>query len=189
MKKPLHDSTAFTSPIGTDGREACPNCWTAVCTRPRSEKKLAAELARQGVEVYVPSQMQMHTWSDRRKLVETIVIPMTVFVRVADSALASIRRNPLVLQFVAYPGKREPARIPDEQIRQLRYVLGQSDIPVTFNPGLITSQDKVRVARGQFMGLCGKVTEARDGSVDIMVEIDCLGGARLTISRNDLETV
>ena len=39
--------------------------WYAVQTRPRHEKKVAAELARKGIENYVPLLGQIHRWSAR----------------------------------------------------------------------------------------------------------------------------
>ncbi len=48
----------------TGDREACSKFWIAAYTRPRSERKAAQELAKLGIETYVPVQKQMRLWSD-----------------------------------------------------------------------------------------------------------------------------
>lgn len=57
-----------TTPVNVaDGREARSKFWIAAYTRPKSEKKAAVELAKSGIEIYVPIQTQIREWSDRRK--------------------------------------------------------------------------------------------------------------------------
>ena len=83
---------------GTDDREACPKFWIALYTRPRSEKKVRAYLDSIGVENYLPVQNQLRQWSDRKKMVEVVVIPMIIFVRTESQNLSNLLRNPLIIK-------------------------------------------------------------------------------------------
>ena len=142
------------SPVyGTDGREACPKFWIALYTRPRSEKKVKQILDKIGIETYLPMQNQMRQWSDRKKLVDVVVIPMTIFVNISKEKLPLINNHPLILRPFTFPGSKDIAKIPVNQIELLKFILGQSDYPVYFDTSAFQANDKVRVLRGPLMGL------------------------------------
>ena len=54
--------------------------WYAIYTKPRNEKKVAENLAAIGIESYCPIVTTLKQWSDRKKMVETPLIPSYVFV-------------------------------------------------------------------------------------------------------------
>ena len=64
----------------TTAREAHPKRWIAVLVQMCMEKKVGERLTKLGVENYVPTQTEIRQWSDRKKKVERVVIPMVVFV-------------------------------------------------------------------------------------------------------------
>lgn len=178
------------SPVnGTDDREAHSKFWIAAYTRPRGEKKACKELQHLGLEVYLPTQRQMRQWSDRKKLVDTIVIPMIVFLHVTEEDVSSISRHPLILRMLSFPGGKCPAKIPLEQIKKLKYILGQSDVPVGYDSNIIKVNDNVRVSRGKLMGLCGEVISCSNSMCELIIQIDLLGGARLAIPKTDIEVI
>ena len=98
------ESRDVSSVNGTDDREARPKSWIALYTRPRSEKKVRAYLDSIGVENYLPVQHQIRQWSDRKKLVEVVVIPMVIFVLIDKSEISSIISNPLIIKPLSLPG-------------------------------------------------------------------------------------
>lgn len=163
--------------------------WIAAYTRPRSEKKAAKELYALGVEVYLPIQTQMRRWSDRKKKVEVVVIPMVIFAKVNNETLDKVKQHPLILNPISFPGKKEPAPIPNVQIEQLKFILGQSDIPVDYDPNIVKVNDSVRVTRGKLMGLCGEVKSCSDSLYELIVQIDLLGGAKLIIPKTDVDVI
>lgn len=132
----------------TVDREARPKFWFAAYTRPKSEKKAALELAKSGMETYNPVQTIMRQWSDRKKKVEVVVIPMVIFIRCALEDVSAITRHPLVLKLLSMPGRKTPAHIPDDQIAKLKFILNESDVPVSFEPVTFKELDKVKVIRG-----------------------------------------
>lgn len=175
----------------TDEGDARPGFWVAVKTKTRCEKKAAEGIDQAGFKTYVPLQTQMRQWSDRKKRVEVVIIPGTIFVRADETGLTDILRNPYVLAILKYPGQRQTARIPDKQINQLRFMLNASDTPVTFEPSgpsaAFRSGTPVRVRRGNLRGLTGQVERTSDGRASLRITLDLLGGARVEISPADLE--
>lgn len=178
----------FLSPAnGTDDREACKKNWVAAYTRPRSEKKIVEELSKTGIEVYLPTQKQIRQWSDRKKPIEVVVIPLIIFAYLSIDELLTLKKHPLVSKILSRPGEKDAAVIPIDEINKLKFILGQSDIPVSFDAGVFVAKNTVRVTRGPLMGLHGEVMECADGSSELVVSIDFLGGARLKIQKSELE--
>ena len=66
---------------GTNDREAHPKRWIAVLVQVNCEKKAATRLGKIGYETYIPTQQEVHQWSDRKKKVDRLIMPMVVFVR------------------------------------------------------------------------------------------------------------
>lgn len=163
--------------------------WIAAYTRPRSEKKAAKELSNMGVNVYLPTQIQVRNWSDRKKKIEVAIIPMVLFACVSEENIDIIRRNNLIIKLLTYPGAREVAHIPPEQIEKLKYILGQSDVPVDYDPNIVKVNDCVRITRGKLIGLCGEVKSCSDSLCELIIQIDLLGGAKLRIPKTDIEVI
>lgn len=170
----------------TDDREAHEKFWVAAYTRPRCEKKAVAEIKKLGIETYLPTQVQIRQWSDRKKKIETAIIPMVAFFYVDKTEISFIRNHALIIRIISQPGETAYARIPDIQIEKLKFVLGQSDVPVSFVPDLKV-EDNVRIVRGNLIGLTGKVIQSEYGETDIIVGIDFLGGCKLRINRLNIE--
>src|SRR5580700_10548458 len=80
--------------------------WFALQTRPRFEKKVAAELREKRIEAFLPVQNSLRRWSDRRQLVEMPLFPGYVFVRAASTveARVSVLRTIGVTSFVGVRG-------------------------------------------------------------------------------------
>lgn len=176
-----------TSANGTDDREARSKFWIAAYTRPKSEKKAAVELAKSHIEVYVPIQTQIREWSDRRKKVDVVVIPMILFAKVASEDILTIKKHPLIINVLGYPGRKELANIPESQIINLKHMLKDADSPVTFIEHPFNLTDTVRVTRGNLVGLIGKVERIKEGKTKLVVCLDMLGGAMVEIDSEDLE--
>ena len=171
---------------GTDDREARSKFWIAAYTRPRSEKKAAENMAKD-IETYVPIQTVVKQWSDRKKKIDVPVIPMVVFAHVEEDEVLAIKKNPLVLRILTTPGSKQPARIPDNQIERLKFMLKESNVPVNFETRLFHLEDKVRVMRGCLTGMKGSVERISEKKVRLIVSIDLLGGAIVELDSSDVE--
>lgn len=183
------NTKSFSSDNVTGDREACLKYWIAAYTRPRCEKKVEKEIRALGIETYLPIQRQMRQWSDRRKLVDIAVIPMVILFNVTNEDIPEIVKHPLVVRILSNPGEKKPAIIPSDQIDKLKFILCQSDIPVEYEPIVFRVNDSVRVTRGYLMGLCGEVKSCSEALCELVIQIDILGGAKLTIPKSDLEII
>lgn len=182
-------SRGISSVDGTDVREAHSKFWIAAYTRPRSEKKVKSYLDKLGIEAYLPIQKQIRQWSDRKKKVDVVVIPMVIFVNIDKEDFHKIISHPLILRPFTFPGCKDIAKIPVNQIDKLKFILGQSDYPVHFDPADFQIKDKVRIIRGTLMGLTGEVISYDNNSLELAVSIALGGTARLKIEKIDVESV
>jgi transcription antitermination factor NusG len=127
--------------------------WYALQTRPRHEKKVAAELKEKGVEIYLPLIAQVRRWSDRRKIVQMPLFPCYAFVH--TSSLAHARCAAFyhwgVLGFVS--ANDQALTIPDSEIEGIRALLA-SKVALTPYPFLKAGQ-RVRVRGGSLDGIEG----------------------------------
>ena len=100
--------------------------WLVAYVQSCLEKKTAERLKAMGVEYYLPIQSEIRQWSDRRKKVDRLVIPMMIFVHVTPQE----RPLPLTLQaisrYMVLRGESRPAVIPEEQMERFRFMLDYS---------------------------------------------------------------
>lgn len=176
---------------GTDDREARSKIWIAAYTRPKSEKKAASELAKNpifNIGTYVATQTLLRQWSDRKKKIESVVIPMIIFAEVStEEEILAIKKHPLILKILTLPGQKEPAHIPSTQIERLKFMLDESDKPIEFVQGDFKVSDVVKVIHGPLCGLEGLVEQSPDGRAFIVITIDLLGGAKTSVNLSDIE--
>lgn len=169
---------------GTNDREAYPKHWVAALVHTNCEKEVATKLEKLGIENYVAIQTEEHQWSDRKKKIDRIVIPMVVFVRLAKNEEDEFRRLPFIMKFISYPGSNELATpIPDNQIEQLRFLLEHSEYPITFCNNIEVG-DTVRIVNGPLKGFIGHCCGVSNS--DIAIHLDLLGYATTCISKSDI---
>jgi transcription antitermination factor NusG len=175
---------------GTDDREARSFCWFAARTQMNCERKAEKEFKGIAKETYLPTQEEIHIWSDRRKKVQRVVIPMILFVKMNRTDANNVHRTPYFYGFIGNDRHgTKPAPIPDKDIETLRFMLLHSDSPVTIEPMPIKSGDKVRVIRGKLQGLEGEVIDFNSGKTELIVRLDILGCAKLMIETVNLHKV
>jgi transcription antitermination factor NusG len=179
------------SPVnGTDDREARSFCWYAARTQMNCERKAEKEFKGIAIETYLPTQEEIHQWSDRKKKVQRIVIPMILFVRMNSADANNVHRTPYFYGFIGNNRHdTKPAPIPDRDIETLRFMLLHSDSPVSIETMPIKSGDKVRVIRGKLQGLEGEVIDFNSGKTELIVRLDILGCAKLMIETVNLHKV
>lgn len=150
-----------------------------------------------GYVSYVPVQEQWRIRKNGRKVkVERIVIPSTVFVRCSEIERRDIVTFPFIFKFMTNlagtplaSGRKPLAVIPDEQIDKLRFMVGNSDTPVSFSSEPYKKGDFVKIIRGNLSGLEGEVQIIDSKHSEIIVSLDVLGNARLTIETVNVERI
>ena len=137
--------------------------WYVALVRMHHEKKVAERLSKMGIDSFVPVQQEIHQWSDRRKMVESVLLPMMVFVHT-------------VSRYMVMRGESTPAVIPDEQMARFRFMLDYSEEAICMNSSPLARGEKVRVVKGPLTGLVGELVSV-DGKSKIAVRLNMLGCA------------
>ena len=146
-------------------------CWYAVVSRSRHEKMAAAALTNTGITVFLPVVSEMHSWSDRRKLVDVPLFPGYVFVQIPNSPEAQLRvlKTSGVVQFV---GNRYGAvSITDKEISDVRTVLAHK-LGCSPHPFLQLGQ-RVRIRGGALDGVEG-ILVGRDSDSKLVITIELI---------------
>ena len=172
---------------GTNDREAYPKRWIAVLVQVNCEKKTATRLGKVGYETYIPTQQEVHQWSDRKKKVDRLIMPMVVFVRATVREEEWLRDQSYIHKLLALPGTDEDKKgfatpIQDCQIERLKFLLENAETEVTIVSNFKVG-DSVRVTSGQLKGLEGMVSEADENSSIVGIQIEGLGYACVKIAR------
>ena len=174
---------------GTNDREAHPKFWIAALVQMNCERKSAEKLSKLGISNYVPKQEEIHQWSDRRKKITRVVIPMVVFVRVDEIERNLVRDLSFIYKLITYPGQSQPAIIPDSQISQLQFMVDNSKDQIVFKESSLCIGDTIQVIRGPLKGLTGSVCQTEDKKLMVAVRLDFLGYACVNIPITDIEQI
>ena len=179
--------TKATVANGTTDREAYPKRWIAVLVQMCTEKKVGERLTKLGIENYVPTQMEIHQWSDRKKKIERVVMPMVVFLHTDEHTEKQIRNYSYIYKVLSYPGHKNAAVIPDQQIEQLKFMLHHADTEVNVTDSLLKVGDEVEVIRGSLKGLKGNICYIEENKPMIGVYMNLLGYVCVMINKNDIK--
>jgi transcription antitermination factor NusG len=148
------------------------NRWYAVHTRARHEKAIAARLQEQGFAIFLPTVVEVHRWSDRRKKVEVPLFSCYVFAKLnptnPEHRFHLYRLN-AVFGVVGVRG--DWTAIPEEQITAVRVLL-EEEVPWAVHPFLKIGQ-RIRVRGGSMDGIEG-VLLSRNGDRTLIISIDAI---------------
>lgn len=158
----------------------------AIYTKPRSEKKVADRLVANKIEVYCPLKMSLRQWSDRKKKVLVPAFPSYVFVRIEETERYQVLQDVGVLNFVYWLGK--PAIIRDEEIKTIKNFLDgfveEENQEILIEA--LQSNDIAIIKGGLLGGQTGKVEQAKDGQVVLLIE--SMGAVvRVRLNRKQVE--
>ena len=124
------------------------------------EKKVAERLDKMGIENFVPVQQEIHQWSDRRKVVESVLLPMMVFVHVNPKERKEVLGFSTVSRYMVMRGDSSP----------------------------LARGEKVRVVKGPLTGLVGELVNV-DGKSKIAVRLNMLGCACVNMPIGYVEAI
>lgn len=172
----------------TSDREARPKPWKAILVQMYTEKQTGKKLDKLGVENYVPTQTEIHQWSDRKKKIERIVIPMVVFVKADEGMEKRLRTYSYIYRFISYPGQKEAAIIPDEQIEKLKFMLDNADSTVKVSDSIYEIGEEIEIMRGPLKGLYGELCYFEKDKPMIGVCLELLGYACVSVNKNDVKS-
>lgn len=183
-----HPQLESIVPVTTD-REAHSKRWIAALVQSCLEKRVGERLDKLGVENYIPTQTVIRQWSDRKKKMERVVIPMIVFIHTDEMTERRLRMQTYIRKILSYPGQWKAAVIPDVQIDRLKFMLRHAESSVELLEQTLQVGEAIRVARGPLKGLEGKICQVQPDKPMVAIRIDCLGYACVSIDKSDLECI
>ena len=104
--------------------------WLVAIVRIHHEKKTSERLTKMGVENFLPIQQEVHNWSDRRKVVDRVILPMMIFVHVDPQEQKEVLTLSAISRYMVLRGESTPAVIPDQQMLRQIYarLFGRNDL-------------------------------------------------------------
>ncbi len=128
--------------------------WFVLYTKSRSEKKVADELVKRGIDVFCPLRRMERQWSDRKKWVEEPLFRSYVFVRIHPKDRHMVFEVPGVVRYLFWLGK--PAEVLPHEIQAIKDLL--NDFPhETMEVTYFSPNDRLIFKTGAFIGQEGDV--------------------------------
>lgn len=161
--------------------------WYAIYTKPRAEKKVFEQLCLAGFNAYLPLQTQIKEWSDRKKKIQSPLIPSFVFVNSTKENLFKTLTIKGAVRILNYLGK--PAIIQDIEIANLKIVLQEMQEVYQFREIDFLEGSPVQVIKGPFSGLIAQAV-CTQGRNRIVIKIESLGKAlEINIPQSFLKSI
>lgn len=110
-----------------------------------------------GIENFLPVQQEVHQWSDRRKVVERVLLPMMIFVHVDLYEQKEVLTLGSISRYMVLRGESTPAVIPDEQMHRFKFMLDYSDETINMSTSPLSPGEKIKVIKGPLSGLQGEL--------------------------------
>ena len=92
--------------------------WFVLYTKPNFEIKVADGINAHGINAYCPTFTQIKQYSDRKKKVQTPLLPSYVLVQLSEQDRPNVFSIPGVVRYLFWLGK--PAVVQEEEIELLR---------------------------------------------------------------------
>ena len=150
--------------------------WFALYTKSRNEKRVAENLAALGIEAYCPLVTTIKQWSDRKKKVESPLIPSYVFVKIEEANRKDVFQVAGVVQYVFWLGK--PAIIKSQEIEALKTQLATPVVKVDIETW--TPNTQIQINEGPFKNQMAVVDKVSTNKVTLIIKSL---GIRLIINR------
>ena len=162
--------------------------WYVALVRMHHEKKVAERLDKIGIENFVPVQQEVHQWSDRRKIVDRVLLPMMIFVHVDLQEQKEVLTLSSISRYMVLRGESTPAVIPDQQMLRFKFMLDYSDETISMSTSPLAPGEKIRVIKGPLAGLEGELVHV-NGKSKVAVRLTMLGCACVDIPAGCVEPV
>lgn len=148
--------------------------WFVAKTKTRQEKKIRQQLEELGVEVYLPTSVEMRQWHDRKKKVEMVLIPSTIFIHsTQEQALSLPNDRGIQIHYAidTMDGKRRMMTVSNKEMDNFMRFLDYSDEPVSIENDLMYKKGtKVEITKGPWCGIEGELVRV-DSKKKVVVRL------------------
>ena len=160
--------------------------WYVAYVHSCKEKIVAESLSKLGYEHYLPIQKEWHKWSDRKKLVDRLVLPRLIFIRCMEHERIKIREDIYYIAgFMSVRGPYSAAIVRDSEMEVFRCMVeGGRSVAVHSTP--LAPGDNVKVVDGPLKGCTCRLLEV-NGQRCVAVSLGELGTATMDLSLDSVE--
>ena len=163
--------------------------WYVAFVRTCCERKAAETLASEGVETYLPIQKEIRQWSDRKKVVDRLVLPHMLFVRCAfHDRVRILELCPYLSRYMSNRGPYNPVVVPDIQLETFRCMVERGGRQVCAGEEPLAPGDKVRITSGPLTGLECELVKVGESRC-IAVRLGGIFTARMDLERETIEKI
>lgn len=147
--------------------------WFAIYTGFRKEKYVQTELAKKGIETYVPLLIQKRQYVRKVKTVELPLISCYVFVKITKPNYVPVLETEYVHRFVKF--SKNLISIPEKEMELMRLVVGEK-LVMNAEPMRWERGERVQIMGGTLTGLQGKLVR-RNNKKEFVIELENVGYA------------
>ncbi len=167
--------------------------WFVAKTRAKQEKAICQQITDVGVEVFLPLRKELKVWRNRKKKVETVLIPNTVFIHACKSEAVGLHNDMGIkisfLRDITGLNKNQLMVIPDAQMDNfIRFIEVDEEEYEVEEDALYMSGDRVMVNKGPFKGIVGDLVRL-DRKNKVLVRLDNLIACSVQVSLDDIEKI
>ena len=162
--------------------------WLAAYVKMHHEKKVRDHLTSLNIDNFLPVQTEIRQWSDRKKKIERVLIPMMIFVYVDTEEQQRVIRLPSVIRYLVLRGEHKPTEIPTSQMNSFMFMLDNSENQVNFSSNNLQPGENIRVITGSLTGLEGELIYV-EGKSKIAIRIEQLGCAVVELKASTVEKI
>jgi len=157
--------------------------WCVLYTRTNFEKKIANELERKSISIFLPTIKHLKQWNDRKKIISSPLFPSYLFVKIDNKEQLFDALGIEGALYVIKSGK-EISCVRESIIEELKIISSYGEnvevLSKVFEPG-----ERVVVNKGPFKGLTCEVIK-HNSKLKVLVRIDLLNRSILaTLPSND----
>jgi transcription antitermination factor NusG len=145
--------------------------WYVIVSKAIHYKKAAAILEKLGFSFYLPTQRQLHYWSDRKKWIDVPILNPYIFLFSNDQGRKLLFQSCSSFHFLTCKGKL--ANVKEEEIEKVRRLCNYA-INMKMEQSLVKKGDLVEIINGPLTGMYGYALK-ENGKHRFFVQILSLG--------------
>lgn len=160
--------------------------WYVAYVKACMERKVADLLQAQGYEYYLPVQKEVRQWSDRKKVVDRLVLPRMIFIHCYEHERTKIKEaGRFIFNYMCASGPYTAIIVPDIQMETFRCMVEKGH-NVNVSEQHFAAGDKVKIVSGPLAGMeCELVSVG--GQRCLAVQLGALGTATMDLEIGTLE--
>ena len=166
-------------------------CWYVAKTKAKQERSISLKLKALGIESYVPIRTELRSWHDRKKKVDVVLIPNTIFIRTAKSIAFDIHNvHGIQVSYLRnHADKNSIMVIPDYQMENFQRFVEATKGFYDVESDTFVKGDRVIIKTGQLKGIIGELVKVSDNHTKFLIKLDTLLACSVSLSPEEVEKV